>query len=422
MTRLKPQLNLFQGIGLLVTTLLGTGIFVVPGLSAQMIGHQSLLAWAILLMVTLPIALTFASLGKRYPHAGGVPHVVGQAFGRGFEKYCAFLFISILPVGIPASLIIGTGFITAVIPLSPLAILAVQILMLVGMFTTGFYGSNACAKMQTPIAIFIMVLVVLLLGNADLKPADVQVHWQFNTPLLKTLGIMFWCIIGLEAFVHLGEEFKKPQRDFPLALILGTIITLALYWCANVVVLKYSAQQPLSSQAGSLPAIASQLFGPKVGLLVSTLGFLSCFACTNTYIQGAARLLWSLAQEQKLPTFMAQLNRHQAPLPALLVTTGFIMLMTWLIWFIGLDLSQLLLYCNGSFIAIYLLAMLAGCTLLKGFGRGLAIFSAIICIIFMWSLGTEIGYLLIFSMIFIILQWIQRYHQTHRLTRQKITR
>lgn len=73
MSGLKKDLGLWQGMGLLATSLLGTGIFVVPATAASLAGGASLWSWLLLIALVLPIAFTFARLGRRYPHAGAPP-------------------------------------------------------------------------------------------------------------------------------------------------------------------------------------------------------------------------------------------------------------------------------------------------------------------------------------------------------------
>ena len=81
MSGLKQELGLAQGIGLLSTSLLGTGVFAVPALAALVAGNNSLWAWPVLIILVFPIAIVFAILGRHYPSAGGVAHFVGMAFG-----------------------------------------------------------------------------------------------------------------------------------------------------------------------------------------------------------------------------------------------------------------------------------------------------------------------------------------------------
>ncbi len=72
MSQLKQEITLLGGIGQMSTTLLGTGLFMVPAIAASIAGEQILWAWCALLIAICPIAITFASLGKRYPNAGAL--------------------------------------------------------------------------------------------------------------------------------------------------------------------------------------------------------------------------------------------------------------------------------------------------------------------------------------------------------------
>ncbi len=126
MSGLKKDLGLWQGMGLLATSLLGTGIFVVPATAASLAGGASLWAWLLLIALVLPIAFTFARLGRRYPHAGGAPHLIGLAFGNGAERFSAFLFLAVLPVGLPAALMIAAGFWHALFEMGEWTLWAIQ--------------------------------------------------------------------------------------------------------------------------------------------------------------------------------------------------------------------------------------------------------------------------------------------------------
>ncbi|XNM72237.1 amino acid permease [Escherichia coli] len=110
MSGLKQELGLAQGIGLLSTSLLGTGVFAVPALAALVAGNNSLWAWPVLIILVFPIAIVFAILGRHYPSAGGVAHFVGMAFRSRLQQVTGWLFLSVIPVGLPAALQIAAGF------------------------------------------------------------------------------------------------------------------------------------------------------------------------------------------------------------------------------------------------------------------------------------------------------------------------
>jgi amino acid efflux transporter len=70
-----------QGAALYVGAVLGTGVIALPALAADVAGPASLLAWLALVLISVPLAATFAALGARYPDAGGVATYVRNAFG-----------------------------------------------------------------------------------------------------------------------------------------------------------------------------------------------------------------------------------------------------------------------------------------------------------------------------------------------------
>jgi amino acid efflux transporter len=67
MSGLKQELGLAQGVGLLSTSLLGTGVFAVPALAALVAGNNSLWAWPVLIVLVFPVAIVFAVLGRHFP-------------------------------------------------------------------------------------------------------------------------------------------------------------------------------------------------------------------------------------------------------------------------------------------------------------------------------------------------------------------
>ncbi|MBS7663694.1 L-methionine/branched-chain amino acid transporter [Pseudomonas lalucatii] len=397
MSRLNQELGLLQGIGLLSTSLLGTGIFVVPALAATAAGEASLWAWLLLIGLVLPVAFTFAQLGRRFPHAGGAPHLIGRAFGPRLERLSAWLFLAVLPVGLPAALNIASGFWQALFDLNPAQALTIQLATLGAILLLGQRPARASGLVQGAIALAIMATVGLIWWVGELPLAGqpllppIAGSWHL---LPAALGVMFWCFVGIEAFTHLGEEFKRPERDFPLALLLGVLLAGLVYWACSVAVLSFRAYGDLAADAASLPRLLDLLLGSEARWLSALVGYLACFASMNVYIQGFARLIWSLADESKLPAGLARRNRHGMPGRALLLVVLSCALCAILAWSLALSLDQLIRYANGNFVLIYLLSMAAGWLLLEGPWRWLAAFSTLLCTLVLAMLGLDAWYAL----------------------------
>ena len=395
MSRLNKELGLLQGVGLLCTSLLGTGVFVIPALAATAAGEISLWAWLLLIVLILPMAFTFAQLGRHYPHAGGAPHLIGRAFGAPMERTSAWLFLAVIPVGLPAALNIASGFWHALFTLSDLAVLAIQLATLGIILLLGQRPARTSGGVQIAIALAIVATIALIWFKGDLPHAEQPLlpplagNWQL---LPVALGVMFWCFVGIEAFTHLGEEFKNPQRDFPLALLLGVLLAGLVYWACSVAVLSFHAYGDARTDAASLPLMLDVLLGDQARWLSASIGYLACFASMNVYIQGFSRLIWSLADEGKLPRALAVRNGNGVPARALLLVVLSCALSAAVIWSLSLSLDQLIRYANGNFIVIYLLSMAAGWLLLRGLWRWLAGLSTLLCAGILLMLGLDALY------------------------------
>ncbi|GMM89717.1 L-methionine/branched-chain amino acid transporter [Vibrio fortis] len=382
MTQLKQEITLLSGIGQLSTTLLGTGLFMIPAIAAGIAGQLSLLAWLLLFIAICPIALTFAALGKRYPNAGGTAYFVRQAFGQRMETAVAWLFVSVIPVGIPAAIALAGGFAQQLLPAPLNSPLSAQFLTVVLLIIVNLLGSKSSGRLQTVIALSILALVGAFIWKADIGMADVAIPSVDSSSMWaigSALAVMFWCFVGIEAFAHMGEEFKNPQRDFPIAIIAGCFVAGLVYWACSVVILKLGAYGSAEFDAIAIPWVTEQLFGAGFKTVISILGFFACFASLNLYTQSLSRMIWAQARQHNPSGKMAQLNTRGAPLyPTIAI--GVVALLSCVIGELSsLDLEFFLKLANGIFVLVYLLAMLAACRLLSGSGQYIAMLSLLLC-------------------------------------------
>lgn len=397
MSGLRQELGLAQGVGLLLTSLLGTGVFAVPALAALVAGNNSLWAWPVLILLVFPVAIVFAILGRHFPSAGGVAHFVGMAFGPRMERVTGWLFLSVIPVGLPAALHIATGFGQALFGWHDEQLLLAELGTLAIVWWVGSRGASSSANLQTLVAALIVVLIVAIWFAGNITVADIPfpaINDIDHSQLFAALSVMFWCFVGLEAFAHLASEFKQPERDFPRALMIGLLLAGTVYWACTVLVLHFNAFGEDKAAAASLPGIVVKLFGVKALWVACVIGYLACFASLNIYIQSFARLVWSQAR-YKPESRLARLSKRQLPMNALNAVLGCCVLSSLGIYLLDINLDALIIYANGIFIMIYLLCMLAGCRLLKGRYKALAVVGGVLCLLLLAMVGWKSMYAIV---------------------------
>src|SRR6266581_3664027 len=101
------SLGAVRGAALYVGALIGPGLLLVPALAAQAAGPASIVAWAALLVLSAPLAITFAALGVKHPVSGGVAAYVREGFGESAAAVTGAWFMAAVVLGAPAVALIG---------------------------------------------------------------------------------------------------------------------------------------------------------------------------------------------------------------------------------------------------------------------------------------------------------------------------
>jgi amino acid efflux transporter len=264
-------------------------------------------------------------------------------------------------------------------------------------------GAKSSGRVQTVIALSIFALVIGLVSQSQPNLNDVALpifDLEHSPSIASALGVMFWCFVGIEAFAHMGEEFKNPQRDFPIAIIIGCLVAGITYYACSVVVLKLGAYGTPEFDNASIPWISEQLFGTKFSGLISLVGFFACFASINLYIQSFSRMVWARARQQKPDSKIAHLSKRGVPANATLLVIVTLFLSMTIGELTNLDLEFFLKLANGIFVLVYWLAMFSAYRLLKGSAKWLAAVSLLLCTLVFFCLGWAVLYALV---IFVLL-------------------
>ncbi|MFT5880889.1 MAG: amino acid efflux transporter [Moritella sp.] len=405
------NITVTQGACLLLSTLLGSGVLIIPALAASTSGIYSLAAWVLIILAMLPIVVTFAALGKRFPHEGGTAYYVKQAFGDNAAKAIGILYIAIAPIGPPVVFIAGASYFAQFLGNSSLDAIYFELGMLLLIFIANCLKIETSAKLQTYISFGLIITILAICFLAILEPTSVSsttmnavantaannVNSTVNSTAAnmanfslvdigKSVAIMFWCFVGIEAICHIAKDFNDPARDFPKVVVIGVAVAALIYVVVSYSVIKLGAYGSELQNLQSITTVASISAGVWGAKIVALVGFLGCFCGVNVYVISFAKMLYSMGD--KTSNLKRKLG-NGTPIVAVSIITVAIAAMLFARASLSFSFEVLLDYANGMFVFIYLAAAAAGIKLLTGKIRYAAIFSLLFCLAILWFIGVS---------------------------------
>src|SRR5438034_2455911 len=141
-TDLHRVLTLRHAVAIYVSSLLGSGIFVIPGLAARIAGPASIISWILLSLASYPFAYTFAKLSARNPESGGIYAFAREGLRRGARAATAWLFLAWAALGAPEATVAAASYLTFVLPLNRPTVLLVAAAILIGEFGVNYLGRS----------------------------------------------------------------------------------------------------------------------------------------------------------------------------------------------------------------------------------------------------------------------------------------
>ena len=335
MTGLRRQLGLLDAVMINVGTIIASAIFFVPSDIAKAIpgAGPAVLVWVIGGGVSLLGALCVAELGAAMPQAGGMFVYLREAYG----PLWAYLYgwgagIVINPASIAAISVVCATYLGYFIPISPAAIPWVAAGTTVGLTALNCLGVKPGTLTQNVLtALKIGLVLLLIVAGLALPGGSAQnFHpvWPAGSPLalLPAFGVamvsVLWAYDGWIEITYVGSEVKDPGRTMPRAIVLSTLIGVALY---TAVTIAYQYVLPAARIAGS-PLVASDaaqvtLGGAGAGLVAAAI-VISTLGANNGIILTAARIPYAMAQDGQLFRFLGAVHPRFATPVASLLTQG----------------------------------------------------------------------------------------------------
>jgi basic amino acid/polyamine antiporter, APA family len=321
LTSLPRKLSLFDGAALLVGTVIGSGIFVVPSLIAQRIPEPGLVIaiWIFSGLLVLCGALTLAELGTMLPESGGLYVYMREAYG----PFWAFLYgWTIMLVVIPGSIAALTSafllYLKYFVPLAIVSEKALGIALLVGLAFINARGAKLGAGVQNLFTLLkvaglaSLVIFAVVVGQGSASNFLPVMPDRVAPGLMSAIGLaMISTLFAYDGWHFVGfvaGEMRDPGRTVPRSIFLGTAIVIAIYLAANLAYIYVLGQGRIASSQRVAADAMSAMIGPAGATLITFAILSSTFGAISANVLAGPRVLFAMARDGTLIERLARID------------------------------------------------------------------------------------------------------------------
>ena len=324
----KKQLNLFDLSMIVVSLVIGMGIFRTPVVAAARAGTPAIffLAWALGGVIALCGALTYAEIGSRYPVTGGYYKIFSLAYhpSLAFSINCIELVSNAGSTAFTA--VVGAEYIgrffyhtgpTPGIFRGGVTAAAVALLYIINLL-----GLRMSSRVQNALTLIKLLLIFLLLASLfGSHPLPAPVSTGMAAPehplgFFRALGFALVAVSfsygGYQQTINFGGEIRNPGSIIPRGIGIGIAITITLYLSLNFVYSKVIGFHSLQTADSIAALLMGRLFGPAGDAILRCLMFVSVLAYVNVSIMSNPRVMFAMSGEGLLPAvFGKRTARHE---------------------------------------------------------------------------------------------------------------
>ncbi|MFB6179049.1 MAG: amino acid permease [Halorientalis sp.] len=332
---LGPLAALTIGVG----TMIGAGIFVLPGDAIQESGSYAVLAFLVGGAIALLTALSASELGTAMPKSGGayyyVNHALGPLFGSiaGWANWLGLAFASafyMVGFGEYIRTIAGLGETVALGPITTNTVTLLALLGGVFFVTVNYVGAKETGRLQNVIVVVLVAILTVftIAGALRADPANLPTAKGYG-PMMVTTGIIFVSYLGFVQITSVAEEIKQPGKNLPRAVI-GSVLLVTVIYALVLVAMSAAVEQGFIASeqaAGNIVVVsaARELLGPLGAVAMLFGGLLATASSANASILASSRINFAMGRDRLVTPALNDIHpRFSTPYRSIAVTGGLI--------------------------------------------------------------------------------------------------
>ena len=332
---LERDLGLPAVLAISIGAMVGSGIFILPGLAMKMAGPAVVFAYFLAAILVLPAALSKSEMATAMPEAGGtylyIERAMGPLFGTiaGVGTWFSLTFKGAL------ALIGGAPYLVVYleVPVIPLALVVAVLLIVLNII-----GAKQTGQMQVVIvAVMLAVLLWLVVAGApETQGARYGGFWDGGTDgVLGATGFVFVSYAGVTKVASVAEEVENPDRNLPLGILGSLVITAGIYVAIVAVMIGLAEEAALTGTKTPMKLAAENVL-PSIGVVaVVVAALLALISTANAGILSSSRYPFAMSRDGLAPGMFENVSeRFNTPVNAITIT-GLVLLA--LIAFVPID-------------------------------------------------------------------------------------
>ena len=333
--QLERDLGLPSVTAISIGAMVGSGIFILPGLAMKMAGPAVVFAYFLAGILVLPAALSKSEMATAMPEAGGtylyIERAMGPLFGTiaGVGTWFSLTFKGAL------ALVGGAPYLVLLfdLPVTPVA-LTVAVLLIV----LNIVGAKQTGRMQVVIVAAMLAVMVWFIaaGAPAVEPTRFSGFFDSGIEgILGATGFVFVSYAGVTKIASVAEEVENPDRNLPLGILGSLIITAGIY-VAIVTVMVGVADEAALVDTNTPMRLAAENALPAIGVTAVILAaLLALISTANAGILSSSRYPFAMSRDGLAPdVFETVSERFETPVNAITITGGVLLV---LIAFVPID-------------------------------------------------------------------------------------
>ena len=314
--------------------MLGSGIFVLPGLAAYKTGPMVWLAYLVAGLSVLPAALSKSELATAMPTSGGTYVYLERTFGplagtvSGLGLWLSLLLKSAFAlVGFSAYLAVLIPSIT-----EGNQMMIVSLVLLFGITVLNIVGVSVIGKLQKLIVLVVLV-ALLILATMGLQTMDLtHLKGGFSkgaNGFIAAAAFVYVSYAGVTKVAAIAEEVKNPDRNLPLGILISWFSVMCIYVFVVFVLVTNVPMDNLIDHNGTHQPDLSPIYtlttiiaGPTAGLVAAVLAVLTMISMAVAGLLAASRFPFAMSRDDLLPKRLHEVNQtFMTPVWSILLTS-----------------------------------------------------------------------------------------------------